>query len=291
MNSEQKVTNDIKVPNKDLEVLKKHFPNCFDKDGKFQIEKFTKNLGEKEINFSNESYGLDWLGKSYARLLASDPATTLIKSDETHNQKDENKNSANLLIKGDNLEVLKHLTNAYYEQIKMIYIDPPYNTGSDGFIYQDDRKYTVKELQQLIGVDEEKAKRIMDFTQQKSNSHSAWLTFMYPRLYIAQQLLKDDGVLFVSIDDSEIAQLKILMDEIFGEDNFVGQWNWFKSATPPNLSKKIKKNIEYIFCFQKGNNNEYFEGLKKNSSSDDGITKPQNTIKELLLKLVKSIRL
>src|ERR1019366_7357166 len=108
MSKEQKVTTEIKVPNKDLENLRRDFPQCFDKDGNFQLEKFTKNLGEKEINFSNESYGLDWLGKSYARLLASDPATTLLKADETHNQKDENKNSENLLIKGDNLEVLKH---------------------------------------------------------------------------------------------------------------------------------------------------------------------------------------
>jgi adenine-specific DNA-methyltransferase len=88
MSNEQKVTNDIKVHNKDLEVLKKHFPNCFDKVGNFQIEKFTTNLVEKKINFSNESYGLDWLGKSYARLLASDPATTLLTADETHNQKE-----------------------------------------------------------------------------------------------------------------------------------------------------------------------------------------------------------
>ena len=224
MSKEQKITTDIKVPNKDLEALRLNFPQCFDKDGNFQLEKFKTNLTEKEINFSTESYGLDWLGKSYARLLASDPATTLLKADETHNTKLENANSENLLIKGDNLEVLKHLANAYYEQVKMIYIDPPYNTGKDGFVYNDDRKFTVKELQQLIGVDEEKAKRILDFTLQKSNSHSAWLTFIYPRLYIAKQLLKDDGVIFVSIDDSEVAQLRLLMDEeIFGAENFVAE--------------------------------------------------------------------
>ena len=184
MSNEQKITNEIKVPNKDLEIFKEHFPHCFDKDGNFELEKFKNNLSEKDINFSTESYGLDWLGKSYARLLASDPATTLLKADQSHNQKEENQHSENILIKGDNLEVLKHLANCYYEKIKMIYIDPPYNTGSDGFTYQDDRKFTVKELQQLIGIDEEKAKRILDFTQQKSNRHSAWLTFMYPRLYL-----------------------------------------------------------------------------------------------------------
>ena len=250
MSNEQKVTNDIRVPNKDLDALRKHFPQCFDKDGNFQLEKFKQNLGEKEINFSSESYGLEWLGKTYARILASDPATTLLKADETHNLKEENKHSENLLIKGDNLEVLKHLSHAYYEKIKMIYIDPPYNTGSDGFIYQDDRKFTVRELRELAGIDEEKAKRILDFTQSKSNSHSAWLTFIYPRLYIAKQLLKEDGVIFVSIDDNEVAQLRLLMDDIFGEENFVAEF--------PRITKKagkttdlIAKNTDYLICYRK----------------------------------------
>ncbi len=260
MSSEQKITNDIKVPNKDLEVLRLNFPHCFDKSGNFQLEKFKKNLIEKEINFSTESYGLDWLGKSYARLLASDPATTLLKADESHNAKPENANSENLLLKGDNLEVLKHLSNAYYEQVKMIYIDPPYNTGSDGFVYNDDRKFTAKELQNLIGVDEEKAKRILDFTKQKSNSHSAWLTFLYPRLYIAKQLLKEDGVIFISIDDNEVAQLRLLMDEVFGEENFVVTYKWNKTSTPPSLSKKVRQKYEFVLCFEKNSNSKIFNG-------------------------------
>lgn len=251
MSNEQKITTEIKVPNKDLETLKIHFPNCFDKDGNFQFEKFKNNLTEKEINFSTESYGLDWLGKSYARLLASDPATTLLKADETHNALPENANSENLLIKGDNLEVLKHLANAYYEQVKMIYIDPPYNTGSDGFTYQDDRKFTVKELQQLIGVDAEKAKRILDFTQSKSNSHSAWLTFMYPRLYIAKQLLKDEGVIYVSIDDSEVSQLKMLLDEIFGEENFRGIIIRATGTTTGQEALKIGSSYDSCLCYSK----------------------------------------
>ena len=256
MSKEEKITNNIKVPNKDLETLRINFPHCFDKDGNFQLEKFKANLTEKEINFSTESYGLDWLGKSYARLLASDPATTLLKADETHNRKPENANSENLLIKGDNLEVLKHLANAYYEQVKMIYIDPPYNTGSDGFTYQDDRKFTIKELQQLIGVDAEKAKRILDFTQGKSNSHSAWLTFLYPRLYISKQLLKDEGVIFVSIDDNEVTQLRLLMDEVFGEENYIGT---FIINSTPNARDygHIGKMHEYcIFYANKLNKTE-----------------------------------
>jgi adenine-specific DNA-methyltransferase len=252
MSNEQKITTNIKVPNKDLEILKKHFPHCFDKDGKFDIIKFQQQLNTQnlEITFEKESYGLDWLGKSYARLLASDPATTLLKANETHNSKPENANSENLLIKGDNLEVLKHLANAYYEKVKMIYIDPPYNTGSDGFVYNDDRKYTVKDLQNLIGVDEEKAKRILDFTQSKSNSHSAWLTFMYPRLYIAKQLLKDDGVIFVSIDDNEVAQLRLLMDEVFGEENFLTEIAWRKSDNQANIGQ-LARVKEYIIGYSK----------------------------------------
>ncbi len=269
MSNEQKITNDIKVPNNDLEVLRKHFSQCFDKDGNFQLDKFKQNLSENDINFSKESYGLDWLGKSYARLLASDSATTLLKENEEFNQKEENKNSENLLIKGDNLEVLKHLANAYHEKIKMIYIDPPYNTGSDGFVYQDDRKFTARELQNLAGIDEEKAKRILDFTKSKSNSHSAWLTFMYPRLYVAKQLLKEDGIIFISIDDNEVAQLRMLMDEIFGEENFVAEF--------PRITKKagkttdlIAKNTDYLLCYR----NTYAAIIEKNTFEDskyDGI--------------------
>jgi len=224
MSKEQKITGNIQPPNKDLEILKQNFPNCFDKKGEFDFEKFQTQLSKNEINFSKESYGMDWLGKSYARLLATDETTTLLKEDETFNQKEENKNSENLLIKGDNLEVLKHLSNAYNEKIKMIYIDPPYNTGSDGFVYADDRKFTVEELQELAGVNEERAKRILDFTQSKSNSHSAWLTFIYPRFYIAKQLLKENGAIFISIDDNEASQLKVILDEeIFGEENFIAK--------------------------------------------------------------------
>jgi adenine-specific DNA-methyltransferase len=275
MSKEQKITTDIKVPNKDLEALRINFPHCFDKDGNFQLEKFKNNLTEKEINFSTESYGLDWLGKSYARLLASDPATTLLKEDETHNSKAENTNSENLLLKGDNLEVLKHLVGCYREKIKMIYIDPPYNTGSDGFVYEDDRKFTVTELQQLIGVDAEKAKRILDFTQQKSNSHSAWLTFMYPRLYIAKELLKDDGVIFISIDDSEVAQLKILMDEVFGEENFINQISvkakGSSGASGGGEDKKMKKNIEHLICYTKSNGFDRFNNIYSEQSLTDYI--------------------
>lgn len=242
------------LPHNNLEILKKHFSHCFDKNGNFDIEKLKNELSQSEINFSKESYSMDWLGKSYARLLASDPIKTLIKEDKNWNSQEENKNSENVLIKGDNLEVLKHLSCAYHEKVKMIYIDPPYNTGSDGFVYQDDRTFTVEEFQELSGVDEEQAKKILSFVNSKSNSHSAWLTFMYPRLYIAKKLLRDDGVIFVSIDDNEVAQLRILMDEIFGEENFVGNIAWeskTKSQNTKDSFNKLQPKVEHILLYTK----------------------------------------
>ncbi|MDM1545382.1 site-specific DNA-methyltransferase [Ignatzschineria indica] len=204
-----------------LAILKQNFPSCFDKNGNFIIDSFKEIVKDNSLDFSQESYSLNWLGKSYAQLLRNEKPYTFIKPDHEHNNKKENVNSQNLLIKGDNLEVLKHLRNAYTEKIKMIYIDPPYNTGFDGFIYQDDRKFTKEELMQLAKVSEYEAQRILDFTSKGSNSHSAWLTFIYPRLYIARELLREDGVIFISIDDNEQAQLKLLCDEIFGEENYI----------------------------------------------------------------------
>ena len=238
----------ITVNTKEIEILKKYFPNCFNKNGEFQMDKFEKRIS-KEVDVTKEGYELRWLGKNYARLLANIETETMIVDDEEHNNKRENKNSENIYIEGDNIDVLKHLKNAYSEKIKMIYIDPPYNTGSDGFVYKDDRKYTKEDLAELTNITEEEAQRILSFNTKGSNSHSAWLTFMYPRLLTARELLSDDGVIFISIDDNEVSQLKLLCDEIFGEENFV--------AELPRITKKsgkttgqIAKNNDYIMIYR-----------------------------------------
>ncbi len=224
---EETVFSNVETTNsKQLVILKKHFPNCFDRDGNFIQKRMLDIINASEIELVRESYSLNWLGKSYSRLLANLPPTTLIHEDLEHNAQEQHKDSKNLLIKGDNLEVLKHLVNAYSEKVKMIYIDPPYNTGSDGFVYNDDRKFTKEQLAELAGIDFDEAERILSFADQGSSSHSAWLTFMYPRLYVARELLADDGVIFISIDDNEVSQLKLLCDEIFGEFNFLGQLVW-----------------------------------------------------------------
>lgn len=208
------------VNSQQLAILKKNFPSCFDKNGAFLPNKLAELVGT-ETEVSQEFYELNWLGRSYAKYLRNAPPEMLMIEDTEHNAEPINQDSQNLLIQGDNLEVLKHLKNAYAEQVKMIYIDPPYNTGSDGFVYQDDRKFTPQQLSELANVPIEEAERILAFTAKGSNSHSAWLTFMYPRLYVARELLKDDGVIFISIDDNEQAQLKLLCDEVFGESNFI----------------------------------------------------------------------
>ncbi len=242
---------EITANSKQLEILKKNFPQCFDKNGNFIATKMEEIVIGNGLELSRESYSLNWLGKSYARLLANENPLTMLKEDKEHNSLEENKDSENILFKGDNLEVLKHLKNAYENQIKMIYIDPPYNTGGDGFVYNDDRKFGMEELSQLAGVSLEEAKRILSFTQSNSNSHSAWLTFMYPRLYIARELLKDEGTIFISIDDNEASQLKLLCDEVFGEENFIAELPTVMNLKGNNDEFGFAGTHEYTFVFAK----------------------------------------
>lgn len=254
---------DISANSESLAILKRNFPKCFDKSGKFDIEMLSQILGVE--NIKKEGFELKFLGKSYARLMANLNPKTLLMPDIDHNSK--NENAQNLLIKGDNLEVLKHLKNAYFESIKMIYIDPPYNTGSDGFVYKDDRKFSVDELSSLAGISQEEAKRVLEFTAKGSNSHSAWLSFIYPRLYIARELLCDDGVIFISIDDNEQAHLKILCDEIFGEENFIGDFIRKTKSTTNDAKTGLNYQHEFLICYAKNINFVNLLGGEKDLSN------------------------
>lgn len=273
MKNEQTLpTEKITANSEQLAVLKNNFPQCFDKQGKFIVSKLQEILQADSVDLSRESYSLNWLGKSYARVLANEPIRTMLSEDIEHNQQEQNKNSHNLLIQGDNLEVLKHLKGAYTDKIKMIYIDPPYNTGSDGFVYQDDRSFSPEQFAELAGVDLDEAQRILDFTQSNANSHSAWLTFIYPRLYIAKQLLKDDGVIFISIDDNEQAQLKILCDEVFGESRFLTQFIWKRRVSSAMADYNISNDHEYILVYVK----DAFKGLNGISKDYKKYSNPDN---------------
>lgn len=229
---------DIKTKNENtkpndriLEKLRTDFPGCFSK-GKFDMERFQQMI-QDEVDVTREGYNLDFLGKNYANLIASTETETVIQPDIAHNALPENRNSQNIYISGDNLDALKHLLKSYSGKIKCIYIDPPYNTGSDGFVYNDRFNFTSEQLQIKLGISEEKANRILDFAHRGSASHSAWLMFMAPRLMLAKDLLTEDGVIFISIDDNEQANLKLLCDSVFGEENFLTDiiWNSTKSVT------------------------------------------------------------
>jgi len=259
-----------------LYLLKRQFPECFDKNGAFVPERLAESLRSDGLPVQKEYYSLNWLGKSYAKMLRDAPPETLLAEDSAHNRQPENAASQNLLLKGDNLEILKHLKHAYAGAVKMIYIDPPYNTGSDGFVYQDDRRFTPEQLARLGGMDLDEACRVLEFTAKKSNSHSAWLTFMYPRLYIARELLREDGVIFISIDDNEQAQLKILCDEVFGEENFVADLIWKKKNVVQNDARFFSTDHEYILCYAKSADALKLNRLARTAEQEARYQNPDN---------------
>lgn len=253
-----KVNENIHPNSREIELLKVDFPQFFDKEGEFCIDRFKKMLRSSDITLSKEGYELNFLGKSYARYLSSTKTETFISPDTAKNAKEENKNSENLYIVGDNLDALKHLLGSYAGKIKCIYIDPPYNTGSDGFVYPDNFSFNAKELADTIGIEEEEAERIINL--KGKSSHSAWLTFMYPRLILARELLSDDGVIFISIDYNEQANLKLVCDEIYGEENFVGEIYWeskTKSQNTETSYNKLQPKAEKIFTYKRKNKDRF----------------------------------
>lgn len=182
-------------------------------------------------------------------------------------------NSGNKIIHGDNLEALKSLLPEYEGRVKCIYIDPPYNTGNEKWVYNDnvnDPKIK-KWLGEVVGKQGEDLSR-----------HDKWLCMMYPRLKLLHKLLAEDGAIFISIDDNELANLKLLCDEIFGMNNFIDIFSWVKTETPANLSYKTKKSIEYIVCYQKNRSDIKFRGLEKESKSSNGLMNQTNALKELI---------
>lgn len=259
--------NETVTPNqKEINILKENFPSCFRADGTFDMVRFSEFLKDK-IDISHEGYELKFLGKNYAKMLASLDTETVIVPDEAHNSLPENVNSENVYISGDNLDGLKHLLKSYAGQVKCIYIDPPYNTGSDGFVYNDKFNFTVEELVKKLSIDEEQAQRILDLTNRGSASHSAWLMFMYPRLQLAKDLLDKDGVIFISIDDNEQGNLKLLCDDIFSETNFVAQLVWEKKKKGSYLADSVTNIKEYILVYAK--RKEEFSGLIGEINSEE----------------------
>ena len=259
-----------------LEALKQLYPEIFS-DGKINLDAFKDVTGTSDLPEGQDRtpgyYGLYWPGKRAAKQLARKEAEgTLepvpgdgVNEDTTHN----------IYIEGDNLEVLRILKQSYKGRVKMIYIDPPYNTGND-FIYPDDFKMPVEEYLRMTGQADESGKKLV--TNLKSNGafHTTWLNMMYPRLQLAKELLTEDGVIFISIDDNEQANLKLLCDDVFGEENFVANLVWERAFSPKNDARFISNSHDYVLMYAKNIENFIIGRLPRTEEANARYSNPDN---------------
>ena len=259
-----------------LEALKQLYPEIFS-DGKINLDAFKDVTGTSDLPEGQDRtpgyYGLYWPGKRAAKQLARKEAEgTLepvpgdgVNEDTTHN----------IYIEGDNLEVLRILKQSYKGRVKMIYIDPPYNTGND-FIYPDDFKMPVEEYLKMTGQADEGGKKLV--TNLKSNGafHTTWLNMMYPRLQLARELLTEDGVIFISIDDNEQANLKLVCDDVFGEENFIADLVWERAFSPKNDARFISNSHDYVLMYAKNIENFIIGRLPRTEEANARYSNPDN---------------
>ena len=249
--------------------LKQIFPEIF-KEGKIDFEALHDLLGEYG-DTAEERFCLNWAGKAQARREAQKRSTgTLRPCVEDSVDWD---CTENIYLEGDNLEVLKLLQKSYHKQVKMIYIDPPYNTGKD-FVYKDNYKDNMANYLELTGQD--KAMSTKALSDSDGRYHSNWLNMMYPRLKLARNLLTDDGVIFISIDDNEVDNLRKICNEIFGEENFIAQIIWERAYSPINLMKHFSTSHDYILCYSKSITNCKCNGLKRSDEANLRYSNPDN---------------
>jgi adenine-specific DNA-methyltransferase len=235
-----------------LNALRQVLPEAFS-EGKIDWEKLKATLGEN-INFANERYVLNWAGKSDAFKVLQMPTTkTLIPAKEESVNFDK---TQNIFIEGENLEVLKVLQKSYFGKVKMIYIDPPYNTGADHFVYPDKFSETKDEYEKRVGDKDEEGYMTKDGMFRKNSKengqfHSNWMNMMYPRLLLSKNLLREDGLIFISIDDNEVMNLRLMMNEIYGEENFIESIIWKNKYGAGAKTKGFISTHEYILCYSK----------------------------------------
>ena len=269
------ILDDLKnQPNEKIEAIKKILPDCFDKDGNLIGERLKEVLSQNFAIPDTERFTFNWAGKQKAREVAYKTYTEgTLAFDKTKSKNFET--TKNLIIEGDNLQVLKLLKNSYKGKVKCIYIDPPYNTGND-FVYNDKFELDIKKYLIETGeIDQETGEQLTDYIQKDDGKkHSKWLSFMYPRLMVAREMLREDGVIFVSIDDNEVHHLRLLMNELFGEGEFVANIIWQKKFSPQNDATYFSDMHDYILCFAKN---------KKQNKADFGwnrILLPRNEEKD-----------
>jgi adenine specific DNA methylase mod len=243
-------------------------------EGKIDWQKLQSTLGEA-VDLG-ERYGLGWKGKGDVFAAIQEKTVQTLHLDRANSVDWDT--TGNMFIEGDNLATLKILHKAYYGKVKMIYIDPPYNTGND-FIYNDDFKQTRRSYETEAGITDDEGNVVRDDglrTNTGGHKHSNWLNMMYPRLFLARNLLRQDGVIFVSIDDNEVHNLRLMMNEIFGEENFVAQIIWERAYAPVNLKHHFSESHDYIVCFARNIDLLDKLSLKRNEAADARYKNPDN---------------
>ena len=249
-----------------LDALYQIAPSCFTeakdpKTGKIKrvvnFDVLRQLLGDDTVEDAPEAYEFNWVGKQEARAEVLRPINKTLRPVKEDSVDWDN--TQNLYIEGDNLEVLKLLQKSYLGKVKMIYIDPPYNTGND-FVYHDDSSRSQEEEDLAAGNIDELGNRYRKNTDSNGRFHSEWCSMIYARLMVARSLLTEDGVIFISIGVEEFATLKSICNEVFGENNFVEVFSWVKTSTPPSLAVKSRKTNEYILCYEKNKNNIKYNG-------------------------------
>ncbi len=256
-----------------IDKLAQLFPEAVT-EGKIDWQKLQSTLGEA-VDLG-ERYGLGWKGKGDVFTTIQEKTVQTLHPDRENSVDWDT--TGNMFIEGDNLATLKILHKAYYGKVKMIYIDPPYNTGND-FIYNDDFKQTRRSYETEAGITDDEGNVVRDDslrTNTGGHKHSNWLNMMYPRLFLARNLLRQDGVIFVSIDDNEVHNLRLMMNEIFGEENFVAQIVWQRKRGKDNSAKFLSRNHEYLLVFARSIDNLNFHRLALDDTTLKAYKNPDN---------------
>lgn len=240
---------------------------------KVDFEKLQQNLSAVVISGREERYQFTWPDKKKASLLANSPINAALRP--CREESVDFDNTQNLYIEGDNLDVLKCLKETYLHKVKMIYIDPPYNTGND-FVYEDDFAESSAEYLANSGQFDEQGNRLVTNTESNGRFHTDWLNMIYPRLKVARDLLTHDGVIFISIDDNEIENLRKVCDEIFGESNFVAQLIWERAYSPKNDARFISNSHDYVLMFAKDINQFVIGRLERTAEANSRYSNPDN---------------
>ncbi|MBU1659196.1 site-specific DNA-methyltransferase [bacterium] len=265
---------EMQTPNKTnrhVEILKELFPHAVS-ESKIDFDLLRQILSESIVEGDEERYRLDWVGKKASLLKANSSINKTLRP--CVNESVDFENTQNLYIEGDNFEVLKLLSESYLNKIKMIYIDPPYNTGKD-FVYRDNFTQSKADFEDAIRMRDEEGNKLFKNTDSNGRFHSDWLSMMYERLLVARDLLKEDGVIFISIDDNEVHNLRKICDEVFGEGNFVGNITWEKRTKAQNTldaKNMFQSKTEYILTYKKNINKIRFNlevSGNKNYDLDD----------------------